>query len=476
MSKDLMDRLRRLKQVDENWEGTIRLARTWITSNTQAPYRPWLIALVDQKGRVLVSKLLEEPPTTVSVWETLSHAMHRPMFGAGRSRRPTAIYIDQEEHVQALAPQLEAIGVRCEYRRNLPELAEALASLERWMNRGLEPLPGLVTLPGMTLPLVEHLYTAAAKFHEAAPWRFLSDLHPIEIRYPPDDAPARYAVVMGSGGEVYGLSVQDTFADLQRMIENVTGQDLTGEISWLALSYEEAVAMSFDDLDAIERHGWPVPDERAYPVILRTRPKIHVGPPTRQDLLWLAGALPAINTYVNEHLKLQRGMVRAAELTLSVSILGSTEQVYLCLPTLHPEQNEGNQKSAQISTSRERSTKRPRSRRKIIERNLRKALLDDGPLSWALFEYELEEHIEEFIQSKRSDKDKYFFAVTENSNHVAMLLIDEKDVVHVNEEARAILRILWRKAYRENLERLIPDMAGELDDGRIYIAGVNVSK
>lgn len=343
MSKEPMDKLRHLKQVDETWEGTISLARTWITSNTQAPYRPWLIALVDQKSRVLVSKLLEEPPTTGSVWEALSHAMHQPMFGAGRSRRPTAIYLDQEEHAQALAPQLEAIGVRCEYRRNLPELAEALASLERWMNRGPEPLPGLVTLPGMTLPLVEHLYTAAARFHEAAPWRFLNDLHPIEIRYPPD-ALARYAVVMGSGGEVYGLSVQDTFADLQRMIDNLTGQDLTGEISWLALSYEEAVAMSFDDLDAIERHGWPVPDERAYPVILRTRPKIHVGPPTRQDLLWLAGALPAINTYVNEHLQLRRGMVRATELTLNVSILGSTEQVYLRLPAPPPGQKWGQSK------------------------------------------------------------------------------------------------------------------------------------
>ena len=59
-----------------------------------------------------------------------------------------------------------------------------------------------------------------------------------------------------------------------------------------------------------------------------------------------------------------------------------------------------------------------------IEKNLKKALLEDGPMAQALFEYELEEHVEEYLQSKRTDGDKYFFAVTEDTNDVAMLLID----------------------------------------------------
>ncbi len=111
-------------------------------------------------------------------------------------------------------------------------------------------------------------------------------------------------------------------------------------------------------------------------------------------------------------------------------------------------------------------------RKKIIEKNLKKALLEDGPFTKALFEYELEEHIEDYIQSKRADKDKYFFAITERTNDVAMLLIDESDKVHINEEARALLRELWQAAYRRNLQRLIPDMARELDAGYLYVAGV----
>lgn len=113
-------------------------------------------------------------------------------------------------------------------------------------------------------------------------------------------------------------------------------------------------------------------------------------------------------------------------------------------------------------------------RQKIIEENLRATLLEDRPFAQALFEYELEEHTEEYLQSKRADADEYFFAITEHTNDVAMLLIDEHDNIHVNQEARALLKKLWRDAYQQNLQRLIPDIAGEIDAGFLYTAGVKL--
>jgi hypothetical protein len=115
-------------------------------------------------------------------------------------------------------------------------------------------------------------------------------------------------------------------------------------------------------------------------------------------------------------------------------------------------------------------------RKKTIEKNLIKALLEDGPLAKALFEYELEEHIEEYLLSKRQDNDKYFFAVTEHTNDVALLLIDEQDKVHVNAAARRLLKKLWPgEAYRKNMRLLIPQMASELDAGYLSTAGVKIS-
>ncbi len=110
--------------------------------------------------------------------------------------------------------------------------------------------------------------------------------------------------------------------------------------------------------------------------------------------------------------------------------------------------------------------------RKTIAKNLKKALLNDGPLVQALYEFELEEHVEEYLRSKQTDRDNYFFAVTEHTNDVAMLLINENDKVYINEAARTWLKELWQDAYRENIRKMIPGMAEQLDAGYLFAAGV----
>ena len=115
--------------------------------------------------------------------------------------------------------------------------------------------------------------------------------------------------------------------------------------------------------------------------------------------------------------------------------------------------------------------------KKTIEKNLIKALLEDGVMAYALFEYELQEHIDEYLKSKREDGDDYFFAVTEHTNDVAMLLIDGRNTVHVNEKARALLKRLWPKsAYQYNMQILIPQMVDELSKGFLFVSGVKVQK
>ena len=107
------------------------------------------------------------------------------------------------------------------------------------------------------------------------------------------------------------------------------------------------------------------------------------------------------------------------------------------------------------------------------EKYLVRALLNDGVMSKALFEEELQEEIIEFLKSKQEDQDDYFFAITERDNHVAMLLIDEDDTVHVNEEARAVLKAHWQKSiYEETMLELIPQMVEELDAGYYFVTGL----
>lgn len=75
-------------------------------------------------------------------------------------------------------------------------------------------------------------------------------------------------------------------------------------------------------------------------------------------------------------------------------------------------------------------------RKTIIAKNLKKTLLEDGAFSRALFEFDLEDRIAAYLESKREDGDKYLFVIAEKSNAIAMMLIDENDEVCI-EKARA---------------------------------------
>jgi hypothetical protein len=109
---------------------------------------------------------------------------------------------------------------------------------------------------------------------------------------------------------------------------------------------------------------------------------------------------------------------------------------------------------------------------KKIESLLRKALLEEGKMEYSLYEYELEEHIDYWYDGLKADRDDFVFAVTENSGHVAMVLIMPDKTVLVNETARAKLSEFWQSNYSTNLKRLIPTMADELANDSLFVNGV----
>jgi len=109
---------------------------------------------------------------------------------------------------------------------------------------------------------------------------------------------------------------------------------------------------------------------------------------------------------------------------------------------------------------------------KQITKLLKKALLDDGKMAKALYKHELEEVVDDLKFSLARDKDDYIFSVTENTGHVAMVLIERSGKVYINEQARDRLKALWPAAYERNMENLIPAFAKQLYAGELPINGV----
>ena len=320
----------RLPQRDEYWVATSRLARMWITPKQASPYRPYVTLLLSQQGKIVSSRVLAQPPTADALCAELLQAMRRPALGAGRARRPTRVYLDNAEAVTALTPLLEALNIQCVYRRDLPMADDVMVEMETQMGT-YKPLPGLVSIRSVAPQMLGHLYHLAAQFYRASPWRWFNDHHPFAIQCPPEDTP-RYAMVMGSGGEVFGLAVYDRLEDVRSMFtSSLSPRQLARLRTWFVLFFEEAPAMSFEDLDAMTAHDWPVAAPHAYPVFGRTTAAQEIALPTKADLLWMEGALGALLAYMDAHKEAYQGKVQPADLTVSVPRVDGEAHVRLRL-------------------------------------------------------------------------------------------------------------------------------------------------
>jgi hypothetical protein len=330
MANNSLAKLERLRQVDEVWESTVRRMRAWVTPRNQPSYRPYVILTVSRNGNVAGSEIVEDLPSPEHFLDVLAQAMRRPILGGGKKRRPTTIYVDDKGLVKALAPRLQEIGIRCEYQHILRYVDQAMRSMEQFMTKQ-EPIPGLLKSPGVTPHMVKGLFEAAASFYREAPWHWMDDSHPIEVRYPPDGR-RYYAAVMGHGGQVYGLARYNTAEEMKEVYSGTPPDRLIGRMEWTSLMFGEVTEMPFDDLDDMDRYGWPVAGELAYPLpirITRTRQPVRPG---KSDLLWFEAALLAIPTFVREHLQADRGFPRPAETTLTVTTADGENPISLCYP------------------------------------------------------------------------------------------------------------------------------------------------
>ena len=113
---------------------------------------------------------------------------------------------------------------------------------------------------------------------------------------------------------------------------------------------------------------------------------------------------------------------------------------------------------------------------KQIEKLLKKTLLHDGAMQYGLYEYELEDQLDDLKASLVTDQDDYIFTVTENRGHVAMVLIEKSGQIYINEQAREKLQALWPIAYKSNMQKLIPGFAQQLHEGELPINGVKTIK
>jgi len=324
-----LKKAQRLKQREATWFATWRRAYAWIHPKDGQPYRPHTVLVLEaEQGRIRRTDLRGDLSTPEAVLASLLNAMRRPLLGSGGRYRPVRIVLDDSALVEALAPSLAQIGVRCDYQHTLSLVEDTLRSMAASMHKQ-ELIPGLLSVPRVTVPLVEELFTAAADFYRQEPWEWLDNKSPIEVRYPPKGR-ARYALVLGSGRETFGLSFYESLDDILAVYSRISAEETAESVAWFSLTFEEPMAMSFYDLDAIEKYQWPVAAKSAYPVTIKVVPGVDtLLVPSATEVAWLAAALRTIPDFIVHHLHATQGLARPAEATLRLPGVHGGRQIAL---------------------------------------------------------------------------------------------------------------------------------------------------
>jgi tetratricopeptide (TPR) repeat protein len=298
--KDLLD----LPQTADSWFFAIRQLHTWLLSKSKEPVRPFLMIAINRSTEIIQGSSLVEKSDNQGARKVLFSAMtHPPKELGAKPQRPARVIFEDRNLLQALAPALKKIGVQATCYPHNDLLEALLKDLEANLNDNQPDIPGLLSGNKITPQVVGGLFNAAAKFYRAAPWIQLSDDDFLAVRVLPQKDPY-YLSVMGQAGIEYGLALYLHWADVESLYPPQDGPmevlPAEGAHSFL---FNEITEISFDDLDAIEKYGWPVANNQAYPFPAIFGPGDQVRRPDRDQILWYEAVLGAVPEFVQKHMK-----------------------------------------------------------------------------------------------------------------------------------------------------------------------------
>ncbi len=215
---EMRDRLRASARVDRTWEvGAIPLPSA---IDEDAQCRPVVVMVVTRDAVLAMDILMNLSGETEAVASALHDILGEAMRLTGA--RPRFVDVAHPEVAVELTPLLEGSGIQVEALGGFDRLHEPARSI-------VEDLSGVDLWPPMSKPEswaawrlpdteVAALFRAAANFFRAAPWTTMADSSALE--FAPREGSPWAGVVMGFGGEVFGLALYTEPEDLTDLLDD----------------------------------------------------------------------------------------------------------------------------------------------------------------------------------------------------------------------------------------------------------------
>lgn len=324
-----------LSQSKDTWYYVSRRARAWVKFDTGDPIRPYVLITFNlQTGLIRDLQMLEHRPTSEDIQEVLYNAMAIPMDKkVSIPQRPQRIDFEDQVTFEKLKSALFEVGVNARHKPEKEFFDQLVADLESQLSQNEVELAGLLSLPRVTRKMIEALFKAAAQFYRSEPWVVLSNNDLLSIKLSTQKAPY-YVSVMGQGGVEYGLVVFKKWQDVEEFYaSNDPDEPVIPSSGHHVLNFEEIFNLPFDDLDDIEKYGWEVAGEKAYPMPIAIFPDYSVERPYKDDILFYEAALQAIAVFIQEPIEFRKdGKMANIKLNIPLTTFAGAVELSLEYP------------------------------------------------------------------------------------------------------------------------------------------------
>lgn len=286
------------QSVGEVWQADVRQLTSWIDVGGQ-PQRPWIILVANTTdGLIYTTDLTQSTPPPNWLWQGVEKAIFQPAVGS--PHLPGVIEVRSDDNRRALATYLEDVGVKCVVAGQLEQLDEMLDGLTDHLAGSSGPKP-LVDSPGVTEETLGTFFHAAADFYRQTPWRSIAGDTIIQVECDALTSGPWFAIVMGQSGMTLGLALYEDLDLLGRLITgDASDEENARRTSALSLTYGEAFECAGKDIDALERHGWPIAGPEAYPTVMRVNPGLAIRVPLKWELELLRSCLEGIPQFLKD--------------------------------------------------------------------------------------------------------------------------------------------------------------------------------
>jgi len=271
------------------------------------PFRPEMVLWIEEPSGLVVGQQVSAPEDAAgALGRALLEAMRAPLIGP--ARRPDAIRIANAE---------EAVALRAAVGDAIPVTIAPTPELDALLNQMLEsmgadaPAPSYLDDGRIAPEAVAKLFSSAEILYRAAPWKVASDDQVLRLDIPSLDVEGACLSIIGSLDENLGLIIfpsAEGYDAFLRAEEDFASGESDGPLDlgtdWLSLSFDRGADLPASMRREVAKHGWPVADAGAYPVVMRFERDGITRPPTELEFEIATACATSLCVFFAEHRRL----------------------------------------------------------------------------------------------------------------------------------------------------------------------------